>query len=327
MKKYQRLTVCAGAILALSATAANAKDDAASWPNKPVRLIVPFPAGGSTDVVARLIAERLGQKLGQQFVVDNRPGAAGNIGTDHVAKAAPDGYTITLTTSGPLANNKYLYKSMPYDPAKDLTPIVLVGEIPLVVVSTDKTPAKDLKEFIALAKAAPGKYSVGNPGNGTIGHLAYELLRHATKTDLLAVPYKGDTPAMTDLMGGSIQAIVAPITAFIPQIQAGKMNGLAVTSKKRFPGTPNVPTAVEQGFDVEASVWFAVAGPAGMPRAIVEKLNREINIVLDSPEGRAKLEQFGAVVGGGTPEQLDSLMKVESAKWKRVIEEANIRLD
>ncbi|VCU70466.1 Tripartite tricarboxylate transporter family receptor [Pigmentiphaga humi] len=322
-----RLLAGSIAVLALAATAACTKNDEASWPTKPVRLIVPFPAGGSTDVVARLIAERLGQKLGQQFVVDNRPGAAGNIGTDQVAKAAPDGYTLTLTTSGPLVNNKYLYKSMPFDPAKDLTPIVLVGEIPLVIVSTDKVPAKNLKEFIALAKAAPGKYSIGNPGNGTIGHLAYELLRHNTGTQFLGVPYKGDVPAMADLMGGSIQAISAPITAFIPQIQAGKMTGLAVTSKKRFPQLPDLPTAIEQGFDVEAAVWFAVAGPAGLPRPIVDKLNREINLVLDSPEGRSKLEQFGALVGGGSPEQLDTLMKGESEKWKRIIEQANIKLD
>ncbi len=326
MKKHS-IVICTATALALSAGAAFANDSANGWPKKSVRLVVPFPAGGSTDAVARLIAERLSQKLGQQFVVDNRPGAGGNIGTGMVAKAEPDGYTLTLSTSGPLANNKYLYQSMSYDPEKDLTPIVLVGEIPLVIVTTDKTPVKNLKEFVALAKANPGKYSVGNPGNGTIGHLAYELLRHKTGTNLIAVPYKGDTPAITDLLGGSINAIVAPITAFIPQIKAGKMNGLAVTSKKRFPVTPDVPTAIEQGFDVDASVWFAVAGPAGLPPAIADKLNREINAVLNTPEARGKLEGFGATVGGGTPQQLGALVKSETAKWKSIVEAANIRLD
>jgi tripartite-type tricarboxylate transporter receptor subunit TctC len=323
---HYRLQGCALALLALSASA-GAADHTASWPNKPVRVIVPFPAGGSSDAVGRLIADRLSQKLGQQFVVDNRPGAAGNIGTDQAAKAAPDGYTITLTTSGPLANNKYLYKDMPYDPVKDLAPIALVGEIPLVIASTSKTPAKNLKELIALAKANPGKYSVGNPGSGTIGHLTYELVRFTTKADFLGVPYKGDTPAMADLLGGSIQAIIAPITAFIPQIQSGKMIGLAVTSTKRFPGTPDVPTAIEQGIDVDAAVWFAVAGPTGIPRPIVDKLNHEINLILKTPDARTKLEQYGAVVGGGSPEELGSLIKTESAKWQAIIERAGIQLD
>lgn len=306
---------------------ANAEESAANYPSKPIRLVVPFPAGGSTDAVARLIAEKLSQKFGQQVVVDNRPGAAGNIGTDTVVKSAPDGYNLTLTTSGPLANNKHLYKAMPYDPEKDLAPIVLVGEIPLVIVSTDKTNAKNLKEFLALAKAAPGKYAVGNPGNGTIGHLTFEMLRAKTKVQLLGVPYKGDTPAMADLLGGSVQAIVAPITAFIPQIQGGKMRGLAVTSKKRFPDLPDVPTAIEQGVDLDAAVWLAVAGPVGIPRPIVDKLNTEINVILSSTEGRSKLEQFGAVVGGGSPEKLGSMVKEETAKWKQIIVDNNIQLD
>ena len=321
------LSLALTALVATMAPGAAMAADAASYPTKPIRLVVPFPAGGSTDAVARLIGEKLSQSMGQQVVVDNRPGAAGNIGTDQVAKAAPDGYTLALTTSGPLANNKYLYKQMPFDADKDLAPVVLVGEIPLVIVSTDKTPAASLKEFMALAKSAPGKYSVGNPGKGTIGHLAFELWRHNAKVDLLGVPYKGDTPAMADLMGGSIHAIIAPITAFIPQIQGGKMRGLAVTSAKRFAGLPDIPTAREQGVDIDASVWFAVAGPAGMPRPVVDKLNKEINAILSSPEARAKLEQYGAIVGGGSPDKLGSLMRDESAKWKQVVETANIALD
>lgn len=318
---------CVAAAIALTLVGCSSSENKSVWPNKPVRIVVPFPAGGSTDAVSRMIAQRLSEKLGQQFVVDNRPGAGGNIGTDQVAKAEADGYTLALTSSGPLANNQYLYKTMPYDAAKDLAPIVLVGDIPLVVVSTSKTPAKDLKQFLAAAKASGGTYAIGNPGNGTIGHLAFELLRFNTKAPLQGIPYKGDMPAMTDLLGNSIQGIIAPITAFIPQIKENKMIGLAVTSKQRFPGLPDVPTAIEQGIDMDASVWFAIAGPAGMPRPIVDKINLEVNQILQSPEGRATLEQFGAVVGGGTPEDLGALMKTESEKWKKIIESANIRLD
>ena len=300
---------------------------AQDYPTKPVKLIVPFPAGGSSDVVGRTIAQGLSANLGQQFIVENRAGAAGNVGTDAVAKATADGYTLGLSTSGPLANNKFLYKSMPYDPEKAFTPVVLVGEIPLVIVANVAVPAKNLKEFIDLARSQPGKHSVGHPGNGTIGHLALELMKSNMRVDLLGVPYKGDTPGMTDLIGGSIQAFAAPVAAFIPNIQAGKLRGLAVTSKVRVPGLPEVPTAAELGIDLEAAVWFGVVGPAGMAKSIVDKLNAEINRILASPEGRAQLTKYAALVAGGPPERMASLMTSDSAKWKRVIENAKITLD
>ncbi len=298
-----------------------------AWPNKPVRIIVPFPAGGSTDVIARQLAQHLGTTLGQQFVVENKAGAGGNIGTDAMAKAAPDGYTIGLSTSGPLANNKSLYKSMPYDSDKDLTPIALVGEIPLVIVSNPQVKAANLKEFLALARTDPKAISVGHPGNGTIGHLALESLKATAGVDLQSVPYKGDTPAMTDLLGGSIQAISAPVTAFIPNIQSGKLVALAVTSKKRFAGLPNVPTAQELGVNMEATVWFAIVGPVGMPKAIVDRLNQEINNYTSSPDGQARLNQFGMVEVRGGPELLGTLMRSEAAKWKQVVEAAKVTLN
>ena len=325
MKRHQFLKAAvavAGALL-LSQTAAFAQ----SWPNKPVRLIVPFPAGGSTDIVARQLAQHLSTALGQQFIVDNRAGAAGNIGTDAVAKAAPDGYTIGLSTSGPLANNKSLYKNMPFDAQKDLSPIALVGEIPMVFVTNPSVKAQNLKEFVALAKANPNDYSVGHPGNGTIGHLTLESFKTSTGTSPQGIPYKGDTPAMTDLLGGSIQAISAPVSTFIPNIQGGKLRGLAVTSKKRFPGLPNVPTALEQGVDLEATVWFAIVGPAGMAKPVIEKLNQEVNRYTNSAEGKAKLAQFGMVEANGGPELLGKLMNAEAAKWKKVVEAARISLD
>jgi tripartite-type tricarboxylate transporter receptor subunit TctC len=300
---------------------------AADWPAKPITLVVPFPAGGSTDAVARLIAQRLGEKLGQQVVVDNKAGAGGNLGTDLVAKAAPDGHTIALSTSGPLANNKFLYKSMAFDALKDLTPVVAVGEIPMGIAVNPGLKVNSLKEFLDQARARPGKLTIGNPGNGTIGHLTAELVKSQAKVHALSVPYKGDTPAITDTVGGSIDAVVLPITALVPQIQGGKLKGLAVTSRQRFAGLPDMPTAIEQGAQVEATVWFAVVGPRGLPAPVVDRLNKEINAILATPEAKAKLAQYGATTMGGSPQQLSHLMATDSEKWKKVIDYARITLD
>lgn len=312
---------------ALALAAALPAAFAADWPAKPITLVVPFPAGGSTDAVARLIAQRLGDKLGQQVVVDNKAGAGGNLGTDLVAKAAPDGHTIALSTSGPLANNKFLYKSMAFDATKDLTPIVAVGEIPMGIAANPGLKVNSLKEFLDQARARPGKLTIGNPGNGTIGHLTAELVKSQAKVHALSVPYKGDTPAITDTVGGSIDAVVLPITALVPQIQSGKLKGLAVTSRQRFAGLPDMPTALEQGTKVEATVWFAVVGPRGLPAPIVDRLNKEINAILATPEAKTKLAQYGATTMGGSPQQLAHLMATDSEKWKKVIDYARITLD
>ncbi len=299
----------------------------ADWPNKPVRIVLGFPPGGSSDVVARQLAQHLGTALGQQFVVENRAGAGGNIGVDVIAKAAPDGYTIGLSTSGPLANNKLLYKNMPYDPVKDLTAIALVGEIPLVIAGNPAVKAGNLRELVALLKSGAAPMAAGHPGNGTIGHLALESFRASTGTNPQAIPYKGDTPAMTDLLGGQIQVALAPVTAFIANIQGGKLTGLAVTSKKRFSRLPNVPTALEQGVNVEATVWFGIIAPAGLPQGIVTRLNQEINKFTSSADGRARLAQFGLEEANGGPELLGNLMQTEAARWKPVVDAARISLD
>lgn len=299
----------------------------ADWPNKPVRIVLGFPPGGSSDVVARQLAQYLGAALGQQFVVENRAGAGGNLGVDVIAKAAPDGYTIGLSTSGPLANNKLLYKNMPYDPVKDLTPIALVGEIPLVIAASPAVKAASLKEFVTLLKSGTAQVSAGHPGNGTIGHLALESFKATTGTSPQAIPYKGDTPAMTDLLGGQIQIVLAPVTAFIPNILGGKLTGLAVTSKKRFSRLPNVPTALEQGVNLEATVWFGIIGPAGLPPVIVMRLNQEINKYTSSTDGRARLAQFGMEEANGGPELLGNLMQTEAARWKPVVDAAKVSLD
>ncbi|NML46491.1 tripartite tricarboxylate transporter substrate binding protein [Ramlibacter sp. G-1-2-2] len=315
------------ALVAAALVAAIAPAFAADWPSKPITMVVPFPAGGSTDAVARLIAQGLGQKLGQTVVVDNRAGAAGNLGTDVVARAQPDGYTIVLSTSGPLANNKFLYKQMPFDPLKDLTPIVAVGEIPMGFAVNPNVKVNSLKEFLDEARAKPGKLSIGNPGNGTIGHLTAELIKVQSKVHALSVPYKGDSPAIVDALSGTVDAVCLPITALVPQIQSGKLKGLAVTSRQRFPGLPNLPTALEQGVNAEATVWLAIAGPKGLPAPVVERLNKDINAILATPEAKAKLAQFGATTMGGSPQQLAHLMATDSEKWKKVIEYAHVTLD
>ena len=314
--------VAAATLLAASVPAL-----AADWPSKPISMVVPFPAGGSADAVARLFAQRLSDKLGQQVIVENRAGAAGNLGTDVVAKAAPDGYTIGLSTSGPLANNKFLYKTMPFDASKDLTPIVAIGEIPMGVAVNPHVKASTLKDFLQEARTRPGKLTIGNPGNGTVGHLTAELIKSRANVHALSVPYRGDSPAVIDAVGGTIDAVVLPVTAMMPQIQAGKLKGLAVTSRQRFAGLAAVPTALEQGIPVEATVWFALVGPRGLPAAIVERLNREANAILATPEAAARLAQFGGAPVGGSPGQLVQLMSSDSAKWKTVVDYAHITLD
>lgn len=324
MTCLRALACAAGLLSALHPVALHAQD---KWPSKPVRIIAIFAPGGSSDLVARLLASHLSTRYGQQFVVENRVGAGGNIGVDHVAKSPADGYTLAMATSGPLANNKWLYKPMPFDPENDLTPIALLGEIPLVIAVNPAVKATNLRDFVALAKA-PGvnAQTIANPGNGTIGHLAAEFLAMNTGARIQSVPYKGDTPAMADAMTGAVVGVSAPVTSLLTNIQAGKLTGLAVASKTRFPGLPNVPTANEQGVPLEAAVWNALVGPAGLPKSIVDSLNQEINRYVASAEGKAKLAALGLVPAGGTPAQLQQLMSGESTKWKRVVESAKISM-
>ncbi|GAA4338254.1 tripartite tricarboxylate transporter substrate binding protein [Pigmentiphaga soli] len=318
---FPRAFACAAGLFLALQGAAHAQSD---WPNKMVRVVLPFAPGGSSDLVGRQVAQHLSTHYGQQFVAENRAGAGGNIGVDFVAKAAPDGYTLGIATSGPLANNKSLYNPMPFDPEKDLAPIALVGEIPLVIAVNPSVKASNLSEFVALSKSSTNALTVSNPGNGTIGHLATEYLRINTGAKLQPVPYKGDTPAMADAMSGTVNAVVAPVTSLIPNIQAHKLKALAVTSKTRFPGLPDVPTANEQGVKLEATVWSAMVGPAGLPQAIVASLNQEINKYTGSSEGKAKLTQLGMVPLAGTPAQLSELMAAEAAKWEKIVKSAKI---
>jgi len=300
---------------------------AQTWPTRPVKLIVPFAAGGSTDVLARFIAQGLGAVYGQAVVVENRPGAGGNLGTDLIAKAAPDGYTLAMSTSGPLANNKFLYQNMPYDPQTALAPVILVGDIPLVLAVHPGLPASNLKQYLELARQDPTRAIVAHPGKGTLGHLAIELLSATTNTQLLSVPYKGDSPAITDAIAGTVPAICAPVTGLLPHLRSGKLRGLAITAPKRLAQLPEIPTAAEQGFSLEASVWFGIVGPARLPPAVIETLNRDIQRLLDSSEGQTRLTQFAAQAGGGSAAQMAQLMRTEALKWQRIIQSSGVTLD
>lgn len=300
---------------------------AADWPEKSITLIVPFPAGGSTDSLARQIALRLSEKLGQSVIVDNRPGAGGNLGTALLTKAKADGYTIALSTSGPLANNKFLYKSLSYDPQKDISPISLIGEIPVAIAVPANSKITTLEGLLDEARSQPGNLSIANPGAGTIGHLTAELLQSQASVTALSVSYRGDSPAINDTLGNVVDAVSMPITALIPQIQSGRLRGLAVASSQRIFDLSQVPTAIEQGVNVEASVWMAIVGPAGLPESIVSRLNTDINSILSTDETRARLAQYGATPLGGTTQQLKELMSSDSQKWKKIIDSAHITLD
>lgn len=321
---FPRALACAAGLLFTLQCSVHAQSD---WPNKPVRIIAAFAPGGSSDLVARQLALHLSTRYGQQFIVENRPGAGGNIGVTFVAKAAPDGYTLGLGTSGPLANNKSLYNPMPYDAEKDLSPIALVGEIPLLIAVNPAVKANNLSELVALSKTGTNVLSLSHPGNGTIGHLAIEYLRINGGARLLSIPYKGDSPAMTDAISGQVNGVSAPVTSLIPNVQAGKLKALAVTAKTRFAGLPNVPTANEQGVKLEATVWSAMVGPAGLPKSIVASLNQEINKYTSSAEGKAKLASLGMTPLAGTPAQLSSMMATEAKKWKQVVQSAKISVE
>jgi tripartite-type tricarboxylate transporter receptor subunit TctC len=300
---------------------------AQNWPSRPVTVVVPFPAGGNVDVLARAVAADLSEKLSQQFIVDNRTGAGGNIGGAAVAKAVPDGYTILFGTPGPIATNKLMYKSLPYDPEKDLAPVVLVAKSPLIIVAHPSTPAKDLKEMIAYAKANPDKVNAGHPGNGTLGHITSELLQQHTGIRMAHVPYRGTAPLTTDVLGGQVHVATDFMPTYVPLVNDGKLRALAVTSSERAPELPNVMTVQEAGFPgFEATAWYAIVAPAGTPDDIVRKINVLANDYLKSPKGKAQLAQFSMQAAGGTPGDLKAFVASEVAKWGPIVRAANISM-
>jgi tripartite-type tricarboxylate transporter receptor subunit TctC len=292
----------------------------AAYPDRPVRLVVPFPPGGPTDIVARPLAQKLSENLGQQVIVDNRGGAGGNIGAAAVVKSAADGYTLLMGTVGTHAINASLYKKLTFDPVKDFAPVSLVAQAAVVLVVHPSVPAKTLNEFIALAKFKPGQITFGSAGSGSPGHLTGELFKDMAVVDLVHVPYQGSAPAITDLLGGQIQAMFDPIQATLPHVKAGNLRILGVSSPKRSSALPNVPTIAEAGVPgFETTAWWAVFVPAGTPREIITKLNTEIVKIMRSPEMKERLRELDIEPIGSTPDQLAAFMKAEMAKWSRAV--------
>jgi len=313
------LAVVVGVLLAGSAWAQ-------PYPNKPIRLVVPYPPGQGTDVLARLVAERMSASIGQQVVVDNRPGAGANIGTDFVAKAAPDGYTLLMGTNATHAMNAAMYPSIPFDPVKDFAPVMLVGTLPMVLSANPAFPAGSLREVAALAKAKPGSINVALPSS--TARVVLELLKQSDGGDLFGVPYKGSGAALTDLMGGQVQLIIDTVTASIPQISAGKIKAIAISSGQRTESAPNIPTFSESGlpgFDLVA--WNALFAPRGTPPEVVNLLNAEVAKALAQPEVRARLLRMGFEPGGGSAERLRTFVESEAQRWGQLIRKAGIKAE
>jgi tripartite-type tricarboxylate transporter receptor subunit TctC len=299
--------------------------DAQSYPSKPIRFIVPFPPGGGNDTMARTFGQKMTERLGQPVVIDNRPGAGGNIGAETAAHALPDGYTIFLGGVGSHGINPNLMLKPPYDPIRDFAPVSLIASAPMLVVVPLSLPVKSMSDFVQLAKSRPGELNFASSGAGSIAHLAAELLNSMAKIKLEHVPYKGTGPALTDLLAGRVQVMFNSTVSVMPQVRAGKVRALATTAAKRSPTLPDLPTVAESGVPgYEAASWYGVLVPARTPRAIVMKLNSEVAQIAQLPEVRERLAADGADPGGNSPEEFGAFIRRELARWKTVIEQAKI---
>ncbi|HEV7578053.1 MAG TPA: tripartite tricarboxylate transporter substrate binding protein [Caldimonas sp.] len=300
----------------------------AAWPDKPIRFIVPYPPGGGTDVIARIVQESFHKALGQPIIIDNRGGAAGSLGTDLAAKAAPDGYTVLFTLSSHTINPA-IYSKLPFNTVKDFEPVGTVASLPQILVANPQFPPNSVAELTALAKAKPGALSFASVGNGSPGHLAGELYKLRTATQLIHIPYRGGGPAISDLMGGQVPLLWVSIPAAAQFVKAGKVKALAVSTVKRSAAFPNVPTMQEAGVaDFNVDSWYAMFVPAKTPRPVIDKLNKALNaIVVDDPDIRAKLLDQGAEGVGGTPEALGKVVDVELVRWAKLAKDADIHSD
>jgi len=312
-------------IAALAATAALAQGD---YPNKPIKLIVPFPPAGGTDTLSRAIAQSITHDTKWTIVVENRPGAGGNIGLDAAAKSPPDGYTIAMGQTANLAVNPALYSSLPFDPLKDFAPIALLSSQPLIVVVSATSPYKSLKDLVDAAKKNPGKVNMASAGNGTIGHIGGEIFQRRAGIKMTHVPYKGAGQAVTDLMGGSVDTIFGNTQSVGGLVAGGRLRPLAVTSPKRLAAFPEVPTVAESGYPgFEAATWSGLVAPAGTPKPIIDKLNAAANKALATTEMKTRLAEEGSTPLGGTPQQFADYIKSENAKWGAAVRDAGIKLD
>ena len=315
------LAVAAAGALPLGALAQN-------FPTKPITIIVPFSAGGTTDILARIVGQGLTTELGQSVVVDNKPGAGGNIGGSLAAKAAADGYTLFMGTVGTHAINQSLYKKMPFDPVKDFAPLSRVATVPNLLVAHPSQPFKTVKEMIAYAKANPGKITYGSPGSGASPHVSGELFKSMTGTDLLHIPYKGSAPAMTDLLGGQTSVMFDNMPSAIQHVRSGKLRPIAVTTAKRSPELPDVPTIAEAGVPgYEATSWFGMFAPAGTPKPVLDKLHAALIKVLNQADVKKKIAEQGGDVVAETPEQFAAFIKAETAKWGKVVKDSGATVD
>jgi tripartite-type tricarboxylate transporter receptor subunit TctC len=303
-----------------------AAETAQDYPSKPIRLVVPFTPGGSTDILARVIGMKLTEAWGRQVVIDNRPGAGGNIGVDLVAKSPADGYTLVMGHIGTFGVNPTLYPKLPYDPIKDFQPITLVALVPNMLSVNPALPAKSVKELIALAKAKPGTINFGSGGNGSAAHLAGEYFKLMTKTEITHIPYRGTSPAVTDLIAGQIQMIITGVPPTLNFVKTGKLRALAVATSKRLPLLPDLPTISEAGVPgYEATQWYGVLAPAGTPKPIVAKLNAEMAKAIKGPDVREKLAADAAEPVGNSPEEFGAFIKKEIARWAPVIKASGAR--
>ena len=320
-----KMTLALLAALVLCAGSATAQE---RYPQRPLRIVVPFAPGGSTDIIARLLGERLADALGQPVVIENRPGAAGNIGAEAVAKSPPDGYTLLMATTGVMAINNALYKNIGYDSARDFDDVVFVASISNVLIVAADSALHSVPELVAVAKRSPGKLTFASSGAGSSTHMSAELFKSMAGVDLLHVPYKGSGPALPDLITGRVSMMFENMPGAIPYIRAGTVRALAVTGLRRASALPDIPTVAESGVPgYESLSWIGIAAPAGTPRDAIARLNREFNAILGTPEMRQKLAEQGADAVGGTPEAFAEHAKREREKWSRVIREADISVN
>jgi tripartite-type tricarboxylate transporter receptor subunit TctC len=315
-------------LAATSAAAATPWARAQNWPEQPIRWVVPYPAGGGTDVLARTVAEAMRQTLGQQIVVDNRPGASTNIGAQIVATAKPDGYTIMSADNAVLAYNEHLFSKLPFSPEKDFTYVGGISRFPMALVVHPSFEAKNMKEFLAYVRANPGKVNYASPGNGSPHHLAMEMFKTRTKSFLTHIPYRGAAPAMADVMGGQVPCMFLDLASGLPVIQSGKVRALAIGTAKRVATLPDVPTLAEVGVpDTEVYAFQGILGPAGLPPAVVQRLNADLNKALANPAVVKRMQDFGMEALPGTPEQFRAMARAESQRWGAIIKTAGVKLD
>jgi len=328
VKRFFRTLGVATALVAVAAGSRAQTPAPAAWPSKPIRMIVTFPPGGSTDATVRIVAPKLGERLGQQVVIDNRPGAGGNIGLAALAKADPDGYTLAVGAAGGLAANAALYPRMPFDAQKDFVPISLLSHIPFVLVVPPTSPIKNVADLIAQAKAEPGKVSIGHGGNGTAMHLSVQLLKLMAQVDLTEIAYKGSGPVALDVIGGQVPAGMLDLPSVLQQIKSGKVRALAVTGSERLPQLPDVPTLAEAGIKgYESTGWFGVVAPAATPPAVVAKLQNEMRAVLSDSEVIAGARAAGVELSPTTSAEFGRFIASETVKWADVIKRSGTKLD